>query len=473
MHWSNIFIPTEAIAGVELSDTGLRFVLLKNNRQGKTNLATQAFEPISDTDLVGDQIINPENLKTSVANLAEKTKKFSRLIILSIPNDFVYQKQLVLPQIIDDTQLEESISLTANFHLPLPPQELYVSWQRYNLPTQTLAIIATAQRQKIDIIRNIFSQAGFHIVAIEYHGLSLARSIVLPSGSSWLGIFRGHNTTSLSLFKGAIPWLNHVVSKENNTDAHIGEDLGRLAKFAESENAPLHDYFCITEDNTQKTKQNFTTIKLLPIIEDQTKLTEKWAVAFGAAMRGISPRQQDNNISLTEISTQMAYAQKLASSLWTFYTRVSTLLAFLLVSVFALTWLFLSQLVEVQRLNSITSVKGGLEQLSPKDFNDNVSFFNQIMRSGTNFSLLIGDLQPLISKDIIINQGQSDKVNSVVTLIGTANTRSALNNLIAQINQSVEFTVQNQPLENLDKKTAIPFSLTIIIKNQQKYYGLK
>jgi len=124
------FTGEEPIAGLEISDSFVRLVLLeKNDETQKPELRFSAEEPVAEGAIVDGRVKNPQALEKALKNLESKLRLPIINVIVSAPANFIYAKTLNFPYSIAGEKLDEAIDLAISFQLPLPRSELYVSWE--------------------------------------------------------------------------------------------------------------------------------------------------------------------------------------------------------------------------------------------------------------------------------------------------------------------------------------------------------
>src|SRR3989337_1753253 len=125
-----LFTGEELIAGLEMSDSFVRLVLLeKNDETQKPELKLFAEEPVAEGTIKDGKIENPLSLEKSLKNLQLKLHFPITNVVVSVPPNFVYSRVLNFPYSITGEKLNEAIDLAINFQLPFSPNEMYVSWE--------------------------------------------------------------------------------------------------------------------------------------------------------------------------------------------------------------------------------------------------------------------------------------------------------------------------------------------------------
>lgn len=480
MHWPNILIKPEPIAGIELSDTGLRFVLLKNGKKDAIVLKQAVLEPLAPGDFLGNAVQNPDGLAKSLANLAVKTRKLTQLAILTLPADFLYMKIVDFPITLEEYKIEESIELMANFQLPLPPDKSYYDWQL--LPAQPDAskrqtLVVATDKAKIDEIVSLFTQAGIELVAIEFHQLSASRTLAGQTDASYAMAIVNQHGLALSLTDRDIPIAIRPFPESKRNKAAIEAEIKHLIDYAQTEGHEIKQ-LALLGAAAETYKTGLRTINCsagtIAGTEQLLPLTE-WLTAVGAARRGLLPRQDDKQISLMPLGTEEIYEHQKAISFVSFLTKLTAALSLFFVAVFFGSWMLMNRLQTITG-QQIETYSGQAGQGSVFEMQNRAQQLNQILgqtnallQEQVNYSRLITDIETIIPGNITITSLAAATASQPLSLIGTAKTRSDLNAFIKTLNESGMFAPTPLPLSNLDKRTDIPFSFALNLINPALY----
>ena len=120
--------------------------------------------------------------KEKEAQLAEKIKTFlksnkvgARKIILGLSGLHCLTRPLVLPQ-LPRTMLKEAIARESQRVLPIPPDQLYLSWQIISSTVDKLyAYVVAVPRDMADMIIRVVNQAGYKPYLMDIKPMALAR----------------------------------------------------------------------------------------------------------------------------------------------------------------------------------------------------------------------------------------------------------------------------------------------------------
>ncbi|NTW22236.1 pilus assembly protein PilM [Candidatus Falkowbacteria bacterium] len=472
MHWPNILIKPEPIAGIELSDAALRFALLKQGKKNSVLLEQALLEPLAPGDLVGNRVNNPEGLAKSLANLAAKTRKLTQLAVLTLPADYLYLKIVEFPADLEEYKIEESIELMAHFQLPLPADELYFDWQvlpKQPDSTKRRVLIVATNKNKIDELVSLFTLAGIELVAIEFHQLSAGRLLEGQADPSYiLAIINQHGFT-VSLTDQAIPVVAHPLPEAEKNKTGIESAIKHLADYAQTERHDIKHLILLGDSpDVYKTGLKSVVPALAPIAGTEKLLpAADWVIALGAARRGLLPRQNDKQISLMPLGTEEIYEHQKAISFVAFITRLTATLSIFFVAVFFGSWVLMNRLQTITG-QQIATYSGQAGQGSVFEMQNRAQQLNQVLsqtnlllQEQTAYSRLVNDIEKIIPENIIITSLAAATTNQPISLVGTAKTRADLNSFIKVLNGSGMFAPTPLPLDNLDKRIDIPFSFSL------------
>ncbi len=480
MHWPNILIKPEPIAGIELSDAALRFVLLKQGKKSSVALNRALLEPLAQGDLAGSKINNPDGLAQSIANLAAKTRKLTQLAILTLPSDFLYYKIIEFPADLEEYKIEESIDLMAHFQLPLPPEQSYYDWQP--LPKQDgsakrrVLVVATA-KDKIDNIIALFARAGIELVAVEFHQLSASRFLSGQVDQAYILADIGQHGFTVSLVDNGTPVTSYSEPEASRNKAGIESAIKHFADYARTERYDVKQLAVIGDAaESYKTGLQNTAITLSSIIgAEQLTAAPEWAAAIGAAQRGLVPRENDKQVSLMALGTEDIYEHQKAISFISFLTKLTAALSVFFIAVFFGAWMLMNRLQAItgQQVETYAGQAGRDSvfemQNRARELNQALTQTDAMIQEQTDYSRLVSDIEKIIPQGITISSLAIATTNQPIGLIGTAKTRGDLNAFIRTLNESGMFAPTPLPLDNLAKRTDIPFNFPLTLTDPTPY----
>lgn len=136
--------------------------------------------------------------------LMDQSRVAVKKAVVSLPNSIVFVSMIELPE-MSDKQLKESIQWEARRYVPLPLEEVTLSWSvlRESVPTketQKLKVLLTAvPTTVIDNYLQMFKGAGIEPEALEIEALALIRALVGQAKNNLIIVDIGAQSTSVNL----------------------------------------------------------------------------------------------------------------------------------------------------------------------------------------------------------------------------------------------------------------------------------
>lgn len=472
MDLSKAFLNEEPIGGLEIASEAIRFVLLKKDHAG-----------LEITTLAEEKLLDKEGL-ISEASFIDKLSKFTKknkikYVIISIPTSDVFVKTYTFPSAMPDEKITDSMKLTVDLQLPKKKEEIYCDWMwTEKNETEKKVLLSYILKTKADILLNSLKRAGLKVVAVESRAMSLARTIKQAKNVALLAIEKEKNSYSFSVLMN-----NNVIFSYSAPNEKIGNNLEKEVKkiinYYSWFNIDLKNLLLVGDFTTQKIKKLplesttvQTTEKISPVQKDL-----KWLIPLGAASRGIISRKNDKLISLMNIGTETAYKREKANSTANFFVGTTIALSLFFLTAFIATW----SLVTIIQNNYIKQISSF--NLLPSSENTNVlkekaAIFNNLVdetsaliKKEAHWSVAMEEIKNKAVSDVVINNLTLPDINGIFSVTGVAANREAINNLKKSFESSNLFGDISLPLDNLGKKTDIPFSLSFKIKNSALVYG--
>lgn len=476
-----LFTNKEIIAGLEISDTALRLVLLDNQKKEKegAQIKLKLEERLAAGDVVGGTVKNQSGFIKSAKNLLARAKTPVKYVIVSLPDDCVYAKIFSFPPNIKGEKLNEAIKLITDFQLPKKPEEIFFDWQIIDGEEKNEVLLSSAGRKNVNELISLLEKAGLQIVAIEYHSLSAARAIK-TNAEPVLLVKKGETSTAFSIIKNGLVRFSRIVPQQFFSADYLAEEMKKIIGFYENEDQPPERLILIGEFSGEELKKMplkpSSPEPTEPLGKSETASAPDWLAAFGAARRGLVPRAEDKFISLMAVGTEKAYEQKRALTFADFLTGLTVVLSLFFVSVFAATWLLMLKLQQNfnQQIESYNSRPGNSEALEleakAKNFNGLVGQTANLIRTEPHWSSFLSELNSAVTGGITINNLTIAAPGQPLTLLGVAAGRNQLNLFKKSLEQSPLLKNIRLPLENLDKRSNIPFSISFELKDGQILY---
>lgn len=477
----NIILNKDNIGGLEISDSGLRFFLLKENKNG-IEIATAIEEkitPVKDEKTkTGEKMpakTAPETslLTKDITNFIKKHRL--RYAIISLPSDEIFTKTYLFPTILPEEKFLDSMKMVVDFQLPAKKENIYYDWERTDDGKNKRALLSYAPKNLINELIAKTENTGLRIVAIESHALSLARIIPQTKDAILLIIERGNKKTSFSTIKN-----NKLLFSQAFTNEEIGPNLKqtieKIAKYHDWLEETITEVFLIGNFDAKETKDlplKISNPEVPKKIKSTNRLGSSQLVVLGAALRGLTNRKKDTMISLMETGTEEAFAQAKTKSLAGLIFSASIALTIFFIGALAATWLIIGKIQDNFNNQIIAhrvvgnSTEAAME-IQAKSFNRLIGQTSVLLSEETGWYDIISEIKNRLTPGITVNSLSLPGRELALSINGTAGSREEINTLKQSFALSPLFQNVDVPLTNLGKKTEIPFSLSFQIKPYEK-----
>jgi Tfp pilus assembly PilM family ATPase len=464
--FKKILVPEEPIAGLEISDSHLRLVLLSLNKQSGSIITREYSQrPLAPGIIINGEVKDRANLCLALFELKKELKIPVDYVVASIPADKIYTKILSFPKNIEGQKLDEAIRLAINFQLPLKPANAYCSWEILPDGVSREVFLAEAQKRVIDPYLECLHKT-FHLIALEFPAESFARIAAGEKDKAILLKIANQSSNSFFIVKNNIVCFSRTLGPDCS-EKKLKKEPEKISNFYESaEEEKISQIIDLEKDAVEINKKiNFPETN-----------NGAWLIALGAAVRGIVPRAEDNFVSLSPISAQKAYKYHKAVSFTSIITKLIVGLAIFFIASFLGTWILMVTLQ--QQTAGKTSDLSNLPSLPDLTIveqkiltaNGLIASTAGILGSSPRWSILIGDLQSLIIDGITVNSLNLPSAEGTINITGTARDRSTLNHFRDKLKASTVLKDIRMPLTNLEQRQDIPFSISFELTDPKSIY---
>ncbi len=158
------------IVSLYINDVGIRLMVTRGKRIAKLAEAPLNIS-LADIDTKEKEAM----LASKIKDLLKSNKVNTRKIILGLSGLHCLTRPLVLPQ-LPKTMLKEAITRESQRVLPVPLNQLYLSWQIVSTTANKLyAYVVAIPREIADMVIRIVNQAGYKPYLMDIKPLALAR----------------------------------------------------------------------------------------------------------------------------------------------------------------------------------------------------------------------------------------------------------------------------------------------------------
>jgi len=499
-----ILNPQLPIGGLEISDSALKFVLIKENKLNfiSLNLPIGTIEE--------GKIKNKENFKAALSKLRSqitfRTKK-KIYIIVNIPDIDVYTQVFNLPLVAIDN-LEEAAGLNLQMISPIDFSSVYADWQRVgetDIDGGQLEILGAFIPNKIvDEFIECLKETNFIVAAIEFSALALSRlfSGLANLPNSFLLLHLTASGLDFCLIKNRNLYFNHFVAWPTGEERQISlatikeiiiRETQKILNFASSHwpDSQITNLLlavpALEEKITQIITENFTLAvqKLtLPrelkdingqwsIVNSQlSNLTSDWFSTLGSALRGLIPRSKDIIISLASTGTEEEFRQHQLINFVKIWRNIAlTSFSFILIAFIVLEGFLIktanslnNQLFNLANLPEIDKINKLQEEA--KNFNSRVDLALKAKEQVYNWSPFFEKIKNLAGSDTVIERIFVQSKEMPILFNGQALDEAAIINFKAKLEKEDQFGEINLHLASITSapEGKLKFSITFKIK---------
>lgn len=486
----------EKIGAISIFDSHVEMLVLEF-KEKESELSVGAFSSVAipPGTIIGGVLKNKDVFVSSIKELLSKnkaSKNKASSFIVSIPGNSIYYHNFSFPHNLSDEQIDEAMKINLKFSLPIPQEAIYVDWESIDSREAVKREInlCVMPRGLSDQYLSALSEAGAVAVALEFHSLSISRVVSLPEKEPALIVVLSDGNLELAVVEsGAVRFLQSFNIKtilglgEFNSEADAATDkIWRAVNFYDAEKGQkgylnkiylagdyekINDYKDAIPKKIEGLSADFST--MLPVfagisLAQDSNLSQ---ITFGAALRGLMPREEDVIISLMPIGTEKAYEQKRMISFVGIASDLVSVLSVFFAVLFIGSWILMTILLgNIEKsLEGQASLPEGLLEIKDKAtiFNGTVAQIDALSQKSPQWSKFTEKLGSFLSYGVTINR--IDVSFDGVTIGGVALTRDALLQFKTILEKTDLFSEVRIPFNYLEQKDNISFSLTLKFKN--------
>ena len=468
MDFVKFFTKEEQIAGLSVSENGLRLVLLwKDEKQnGKIAVKAMAEEPLAEGVVVNGSIKDIDAFTSAVRRLKDKVPYKITYVVLTLPQYLTYSKIFYFPKAITGEKLEETMRVTVGFSLPVKVEDIYLDWEQLDTERNEL-FLETIPRSVVDFYVKVLEKSEIRVIALESHYSSIIRAIDLKTAAPILLTHKENDRTSFVIVKNRIIRFTRTIPKKLE-DKEFEVETKRIADFYEAEDMKIAEVISMDE------------AKIAPKFYEHPELREKshlWLSVFGAAMRGLLPRSGDKLVSLMPIGSEKIYENQKALVFTKFTADVITgMSAFFTLAFFGALALSnsLASRIDTQLAN-LASLPLPQNALAVEErantFNNLAAAIADIDKVSPRWSKVLVEIRARTIAGIALSGINMDSRSNVITINGTGRDRERINLFRKSIEESAMFSDIKLPITNLEQRINIPFSMSLRLKDPSILYS--
>lgn len=462
MNLLNVIQNEKAIGGLEIADDGFRFSRLTRDKTGLK------------VELLFEDLITEKEALGGESVLTNKLIKFIKqhdleYVIVSTQANNVFIKTYDFNANMSNDKIADAMKLNVELQLPKKKTEIYCDWMDIKGTESKKVLLAYILRSYVNSLITKIKNTGIKIIAIESHQLSLARALKQEIDETTLVIERGVIHTSLYIIKN-----NDVLFSQSTPNEIIGKninkEINKIINYQDWIDGAISNIILIGPFTDAETKKMPLKVRKIELIDELKQVqNSKWIITLGAALRGLLPRKDDKLISLMEVDTERAYYREKINGTVSFLVGASIGLSIFFVSAFLATWYLIlatsnNYNKQISAFNSLNSQSYNSLQEKADSFNSLVEQASSLIKQETAWSKIINEVKNKTTENIIISNVSLPSADSELSITGVASSREAINKLKNSFETSEIFEDISIPLNNLEKKSNIPFSMTFKIK---------
>lgn len=218
--------------GLDLGHFSLKAVELRKESNGKHGLVTFGAHP-TPPGVIGSENDDQKNtLIKSIKELHSEARISTNKVVISVPESFVSSRLIKIPH-VDEKQLDESIHWQAKQYIPVPLDEVNLSYRIIgesftadNVKQWNIFIVAVS-KILIDYYINLFKRAEFELLAIETQAAAITRSIS-KNGDKTVSLLvdLGFDTTTVAVMKNfELIYSQSIPTGSNSLTKAIAQDF--------------------------------------------------------------------------------------------------------------------------------------------------------------------------------------------------------------------------------------------------------
>ncbi len=467
MNFLRVLTREEAIGGLEITDAFLRLALLTAPKKGKPLIDVPILKeiPLPAGIITDGRVRNKEGLVAALRELVKTAKHPLRYVIASIPPDTVYTHIFSFPRTVTEEKLAEAMKFTMEFQLPFKQENYYIDWELIGSNDHREVLLAAVPRDGADDYMDVFRLSKVNLVAIEFHGASIARAFLNPSPEVALMTYGYGTSAAFSVIKDKMVWFNRTIPSALLTSpAALTAEAEKIRDFYESESGKTPVILSVEEGEVIP--------GFLPHPEIQ-KHKGKWLACMGAALRGLIPRSKDTMVSLMPVGTEEAYEHQKAASFSEFLSSITIGLSIFFAAVFLGAWVFMTYLQrnynrEFDVLTAIPVPKDTVAlEARAEEFNSLVQQTGAITKEFSRWSVVLGIVQKEIDNKagITVTGLLLTSPMDPITINGIAKTRQEFKAFRKSLDASTALMEVKLPLPPIEEQTQIKFSGSFKLKD--------
>ncbi len=267
------FSKNKSLLGVDIGTSDIKIAQVSQNSDGSiletygiVNLAYQMSDETT-PDVI-------EKSAKVIRDLVKHAGVNTKRCVISLPNNSVFTSVIQMP-VMSEKELDKSIRFEAKKYIPLPIEEVVLSWQPVSEQpdAKIVNILLTAVPIRLrESYRQIFSIAGLELEVIEIEALALIRSLIADAEKNYVIIDIGSKVTGINFVKNGFLQLSRSLNIGGET---ITERIASVLNITKERAEQFKKDFGVSGEG-------FIPESIIPIIETIRKETEQLLTIYRA-----------------------------------------------------------------------------------------------------------------------------------------------------------------------------------------------
>ncbi|MBI1839210.1 MAG: hypothetical protein HYR95_02890 [Candidatus Colwellbacteria bacterium] len=484
-----LLTPTLPIGGLQITDSMLCFLDVNGDKikSASVRLAPGMVESGKIKSGQRQQFVSA--LKSLHSQISADPKKTID-VILSVPSGSVYIQPFSVSRFAENN-LREAADLNMRMISPNQITDSYYGWQKIGESDEGGGRIellgAFAQIAPLDEIMLSLREAGFGVAAVEFSSLSLARAIndkrVVLKDTPYLAIeINSDGLDFMVLREGNLqfdyfhPWklvqsdgrdipvASLIAAIETETEKIFNFYSGRWG-------GQIRNMLIVTSFGGVELKESIQI--RFPDTDVEVFNPEELKSVRGAAIRGVIPRSEDVDMSLTSETAAKIFEQDQILHFISIWRNILLTVSVFMLSVYVVTDIYLQRLV-VEITKHAEAAPIGSESTEfmtlkgkAQEFNRLVEFVRVAKDSGHNLYPFLRELINLSGVRISFERIYFQSVEQPVTVTGAATSEDAVLEFKNKLSSLSQIADVNLPLSSITTRPdgRLAFTTTFIIKS--------
>jgi len=472
MNILNLLTKEKKVAGIEISDSIVRIVFLREHKEkGKQARGPELIlieEPIASDLIVEGVVTDSALLGKALKAIWAKANLDTDYAIVAIPDDKIYSRIFSFPKTVEGTRLSEAMRLAIGFQLPIKTSDAYLDWERLEGSSHTNEILlATIPRTVARGYAEALEIAGIKTLALESHLASIARAVKLTPASATLFTKKTPDGSTVFMLKDGILRFSRTLPSRFINEEQTLAEIQKIKTALEIELKEVASEMPITEASIRDDYANFASL---------SEPKAKWLIALGAMIRGQIPGGEDNLVSLLPVGTEEAYAYQKATTFIILIRNMTIGVSVFFAITFLIAYLFMLSLLQSSS-QTTSPLPLSMVPLDPLAKEVSIGYMNDLTKTARTlateaplWSVVIEEITSRTGDSITISGFSASSLVEKMSITGNAKNRAALSQFKKDLQSSPLLSEVELPLTNLDKRADIPFSVSFMLKDPAAAY---